>query len=53
MLYQSLLENKVSSALHIFPQGAHAIALRNNPGSAEIWTEICEKWLSEIGIIVR
>lgn len=53
MLYQSLLENKVSSALHIFPQGAHAIALRNNPGSAEIWTEICEKWLSEIGILVR
>ena len=53
MLYQSLLENKVSSALHIFPQGAHAIALRNNPGSAEVWTEICEKWLSEIGILVR
>ncbi|MDI9879364.1 alpha/beta hydrolase [Flectobacillus longus] len=53
MLYQSLLENKVSSALHIFPQGAHAIALRNNPGSTEIWTEICEKWLSEIGILVR
>ncbi len=51
MFYQKLLENKIPSSLHIFNQGAHAIALRNNPGSANLWTGICEKWLEEIKII--
>ncbi len=33
--------------------GGHSIALRNNPGSAELWTAMCEKWLIEIGIITN
>ena len=53
LLYQALLEHKVSSTLHIFPQGGHAIALRNNPGSTELWTELCERWMIEAGIISR
>jgi acetyl esterase/lipase len=51
LFFQSLLENRITSSLHVFPQGAHAIALRNNPGSAELWTSLCEKWLVEMSII--
>jgi len=51
LFYQALLAHKVASSLHIFPQGGHAIALRNNPGSAEFWTSLCEKWMIEMGII--
>jgi len=51
LFYQALLEKNVSSSLHVFPQGAHAIALRNNPGSANLWTALCEKWMVEMAII--
>ena len=53
LFYQSLLEHKVVSSLHVFPQGGHAIALRNNPGSTEMWTELCERWMMEMGFIQR
>ena len=51
MFYQGLLEKNISASLHIFPQGGHAIALRNNPGSTETWTNLCEMWLVEMGFI--
>lgn len=51
MLYNALVEKNVPSSLHIFPQGGHAIALRNNPGSTEQWTNLCEAWLVEMGFI--
>lgn len=51
LFYQALLEHKVVSSLHVFPQGGHAIALRNNPGSAEMWTELCERWMIEMGFM--
>ena len=51
MFYEALLDKKVSSSLHIFPNGGHAIALRNNPGSTETWTNLCEMWLVEMGFI--
>jgi acetyl esterase/lipase len=51
LFYQALLQNKVSASFHAFPQGGHAIALRNNPGSTELWTSLCELWLKEINII--
>jgi acetyl esterase/lipase len=51
LFYQSLLQNGVSVSFHAFPQGAHAIALRNNPGSTELWTKLCEMWLIEMNII--
>jgi acetyl esterase/lipase len=51
LFYQALLEKKVSASLHIFPQGGHAIAVRNNPGSADEWTTLCEKWLLEMNFM--
>jgi len=51
MFYQALLQNNVPVSFHAFPQGAHAIALRNNPGSTELWTKLCEMWLIEMNII--
>ncbi|WP_205509142.1 alpha/beta hydrolase [Longitalea arenae] len=49
--YQALLEKKVAASLHIFPQGGHNIALRNNPGSTQLWTGLCEAWLVEMGFL--
>jgi acetyl esterase/lipase len=51
LFYQALLNNNVPVSFHAFPQGAHAIALRNNPGSTELWTGLCEAWLNEMNII--
>lgn len=51
MFYNSLLDKNISASLHIFPTGGHAIALRNNPGSTETWTTLCEMWLVEMGFI--
>ncbi|MEO6522803.1 MAG: alpha/beta hydrolase [Mucilaginibacter sp.] len=51
LFYQALLQNKVPVSFHAFPQGAHSIALRNNPGSTELWTKLCEMWMIESNII--
>lgn len=51
LFYDALLTNKIPSSLHIFNQGGHAIALRNNPGSTNLWTNLCEQWLMEINIL--
>jgi acetyl esterase/lipase len=51
MFYNALVDKKVSASLHIFPFGGHNIALRNNPGSTETWTNLCEMWLIEMNFI--
>ncbi|CAN5666968.1 hypothetical protein BH09BAC4_BH09BAC4_35640 [soil metagenome] len=51
LFYQALVEKKIPSSLHTFPQGGHAIALRNNPGSTQQWVTLCESWLREMNII--
>jgi acetyl esterase/lipase len=51
LFYGALLEKGVSASLHVFPQGGHAIALRNNPGSTEQWTGLCEAWMKEMGFL--
>ncbi|MDR6338655.1 acetyl esterase/lipase [Filimonas zeae] len=51
LFFQALLQHKVPASLHVFTQGRHAIALRNNPGSTNLWTELCERWLVEMKII--
>jgi len=51
LFYQALLDKNIQSSIHIFPQGGHAIALRNNPGSTEQWTSLCESWIVEMGFI--
>ena len=48
---QALLDSNVSASFHEFPQGAHTIGLRDNPGSTELWTKLCEMWLNEMGFI--
>jgi acetyl esterase/lipase len=53
LFYQALVEKKVPSSIHVFPAGGHAIALRNNPGSTELWTNLCESWLQEMKFIER
>ena len=49
--YLALQKAGVSSTLHIFPEGGHSIALRNNPGSTNLWTQLCEAWLKEMGFL--
>lgn len=51
LFYQALLEKNISTSFHVFPQGGHNIALRNNPGSTQLWTTLCEQWLTEMGFI--
>ncbi len=51
LFYNALLDKNISASLHIFPHGGHAIALRNNPGSTETWTKLCEMWLVEMNFI--
>jgi acetyl esterase/lipase len=53
LFYQALVEKNVSSSLHIFPAGGHSIALRNNPGSTDQWTTLCESWLKESGFLEK
>ncbi|MFT3738116.1 MAG: alpha/beta hydrolase [Breznakibacter sp.] len=49
--YVALRENGVRASLHIFPEGGHSIALRNNPGSTAWWAALCEAWLTEMGFL--
>jgi acetyl esterase/lipase len=51
MFYNALLDKNISASLHIFPTGGHNIAIRNNPGSTDEWTRLCEMWLIEMGFI--
>jgi Esterase/lipase len=51
LYYQALLANNITASLHIFPQGGHAIALVNNPGSTATWPSILTAWLHEIKMI--
>ncbi len=51
LFYKTLLDNKVSTSFHVFPQGGHAINVNNNPGSTTLWTQLCEMWLKEMGFI--
>ncbi len=51
LFYNALLDKNIAASLHIFPNGGHNIAVRNNPGSTAEWTNLCELWLVETGII--
>lgn len=51
LFYNALRDKNIPASLHIFPFGGHNIALRNNPGSANAWSTLCEQWLSEMEII--
>lgn len=49
--FEALQNADVMSCLHVFSQGEHSIALRNNPYSTNLWTNLCEVWLTEIGML--
>jgi acetyl esterase/lipase len=51
MFFQALAANNISASLHIFPQGGHDISICRKPGSAALWTTLCEMWLREKGFI--
>lgn len=51
LFYEALAEHDVPASLHIFPSGGHAIGLVNNPGSTDLWTDLCEAWLDEMGFL--
>lgn len=51
LFYQALVDSGVPASLHIFPQGAHSIGLRNNPGSTQLWPSLCEEWMKEMGFV--
>ena len=51
LFYNALRMMRIPASLHIFPHGGHSIALRNNPGSTQQWTALCEAWLQEMEII--
>jgi acetyl esterase/lipase len=51
LFYGALIKNNISSSLHMFPQGGHAIAMRSNPGSTRYWPDLCETWLTESGFL--
>jgi acetyl esterase/lipase len=51
LFYQSLSKYNIPASLHIFPQGGHGIGVVGNPGSTDLWMELCRQWLLEIGIV--
>lgn len=52
LYYTALFNSGVKkSTLHVFPEGGHSIALRNNPGTTNTWISLVEQWLGEIEII--
>lgn len=53
LYYTALKEHNIKmSELHIFSEGGHGIALRNNPGTTNSWTYLCEQWLTDVGVII-
>ncbi len=47
--FEALKKNKVAKcSLHLYPEGEHSIAVRNNPGTTNGWTAIAEQWLREV-----
>lgn len=47
LFYKALIDKKIESSLHVFPQGGHGIRLDANPGSTDLWLELLELWLKE------
>jgi acetyl esterase/lipase len=49
MFHNALIAAKINASLHIFPQGGHGIRLDDNPGSTDLWLDLLEAWLKEMG----
>lgn len=46
-----MLEHNISGSLQNFPEGGHSIALKNIPKSINLWTDLCEEWLSDLSLL--
>lgn len=53
LFYNALMEKKVSSTIHIFPQGGHGIGAGTNPGSTNLWKDLLKEWLVETGFLPK
>jgi len=51
LFYNALIDKGVQASIHIFPQGGHGIGLVDNPGSADLWLDLLDKWLNEKGFV--
>lgn len=49
MFHNALIAAKINASLHVFPQGGHGIRLDDNPGSTDLWLDLLERWLKEMG----
>ena len=49
--YQAMIDKKINASIHIFPQGGHGIRLDDNPGSTDLWMNLLEAWLKEMGFV--
>lgn len=51
LFYEAMIKKGIKGSLHIFPEGDHSISLRNKSDMVNLWTDLCEKWLKEIGML--
>ncbi len=50
-IYQSLKNKNISAELHIYNSGGHGFGLGKNKGPIKDWTNQCEVWLKEMGLL--
>jgi acetyl esterase/lipase len=51
LFYNALADKKINASIHVFPQGGHGIRLDENPGSTELWLNLLELWMKEMGFV--
>ena len=52
LFYDALIEHSINASIHIFPQGGHCIRLDENPGSTDLWLNLLEAWMKEMGFVI-
>ena len=53
MFANALSSHKIPFELHIFAEGVHGIGLAQDHPSARPWTDLCAKWLTNLGFAPR
>jgi acetyl esterase/lipase len=47
--YDALVAHKVPAELHVYPHGGHGFSFALGKGRLEDWTQLCARWLAELG----